>query len=89
MIQDWVLFVMVGVLVAIDVVYLVIITSIPTSRLRLEDIEIPSNVCTLNTYIHTPHMITLHGLGCCESAKNGKLARVLIIMRTMVCMYKD
>ena len=45
MIQDWVLFIMVGVLIAIDVVYLVIVTAIPTTILQLEDVEMPSNVC--------------------------------------------
>lgn len=42
-IQDWVLYVMVGVLVTVDVVYMIIVTAIPTSRLQLEDVEMPSS----------------------------------------------
>ena len=47
MIQDWVLFVMIGILIAIDVAYLIIVTAVPASRLQLRDVEVPSNVCQL------------------------------------------
>ena len=56
MIQDWVLFVAVGVLITIDIVYMVIVTAIPESRLQLENVEMPSNVgCHTHTHTHT-HM---------------------------------
>ena len=41
------LFVMVGVLILVDVIYMIIVTAIPSARLQLEDVEMPSNVFSL------------------------------------------
>lgn len=44
LLQDYILFIVVGVLVAIDVVFLIFVTAFPSARLAVEDIEIQSNV---------------------------------------------
>ena len=44
MIKDWVLFSIIGVIIIVDILFLIIVTSIPSTRLQLENQELPSNV---------------------------------------------
>ena len=61
--KDWVLFVIVVIVVAVDLLIILIGTAIPSSRLRatlIEDVQHPSSIVSKHCWIIiTPHRICL------------------------------